>query len=381
MHEQERKIREISRAILKRVAGQPLSPRESEALDAWARESDENRQALERAMDPAALKEVYGPFRQITPAGDWIARLPAATGGRPFWRHARRVAAAAAVIALLACPAYFLSRTTGTTSPLPAGEVVSLVIGHGVDSLVIGVDEETELNIPGISRDTRLLTYDSLPPEDRGVEYHVLRVGRGGEFTLQLADGTRVWINSESSLRYPTRFDGAAREVELTGEGYFEVARSGGKPFVVRCGTIRAEVLGTSFNVASYPGEEFAHVTLATGKLLVREGEREVVLRPGQQARINEREFSIREVDARLYTGWTRNLFTFDEEPLELIGNKLTRWYGYTFIFEDDVLKNTCFSGVLSRYATIAEALDVLEMTTNVQFSIHAGEVTVMRKR
>ena len=206
--------------------------------------------------------------------------------------------------------------------------------------------------------------------EEKGTEeikYNTLSVPRGGEFHLILSDGTKVWLNSESTLRYPIHFS-TIREVSLTGEGYFEVAKDKA-PFIV---TIRdnkkVEVLGTKFNISAYTDNPI-YTTLVEGKVKVSQEKSFFILSPNQQAMFLDNDsFNIMEVDAELYTSWTNGLYKFHSTRLSDIINQLSRWYDVDIQFKDKQLMDRRFTGAISRNNELGYAIYLIEKISNVKF-------------
>ncbi len=199
------------------------------------------------------------------------------------------------------------------------------------------------------------------------IQYNTLSVPRGGEYTLTLADGTSIWINADSQLRFPENFSGK-REVELIGEAYFEVAKDAAHPFIVHTNKGSIEVLGTHFNVSAYMNDKF-HVTLAEGKVRVYNEKEEVFLSPNQQVIMNSEEnLKIKDVEAKFYTSWTTGIYEFRNTELSSIINQLSRWYNVDFSFEQEYLKQKSFTGVIFRNEPLSFATDILEKVSNVRF-------------
>lgn len=206
-------------------------------------------------------------------------------------------------------------------------------------------------------------------------KYNTLTVPRGGEFTLELADGTRVWLNAESSLRYPVHFVGDERKVEMTGEVYFEVAKNKEKPFVVAVNGVDIRVLGTSFNVSAY--RDKVVTTLVEGKVqLEKEGKR-VVLSPDQQGIWVGRDFEVKSVDARNYALWKEGIFYFEDVDLETILDDMARWYNVNVFYVSPALKSKKFSVEIKRYENINEILRRIEQTKRVKFEIKDRTINV----
>lgn len=184
-------------------------------------------------------------------------------------------------------------------------------------------------------------------------KYHTLRVARGGEYFVQLADGTKVWLNAESELRYPVVFEKDLRRVELLkGEAYFEVSREENRPFTVVTDKVVTRVLGTEFNVRDYPGKPL-DVTLVRGSVSVREnrkGAEEVFLKPGENVSLRAAgELEVREVDVRSYVAWKEGYFFYDDVRLEDMLDELGRWYDFSVFYENPGVKDMRFKFWVNR--------------------------------
>lgn len=214
------------------------------------------------------------------------------------------------------------------------------------------------------------------------VKYNRLLVPRGGEYIMTLADGTRVWLNAETEMKYPVVFSKGKREVYLKGEAYFEVAKDASSPFVVHASGMETRVLGTSFNVMAYEGEEQAEVTLVTGKVEVQNGNDKCLLTPGWQAVIDyktDRMIS-REVNVSTYTSWRDGIFDFGEMTLEELVVKLSRWYDVDFLFMNDNARGKRFTGAIKRNNTLEFMLDFIEKTSNVYFKVDGRIVQIYER-
>lgn len=223
-----------------------------------------------------------------------------------------------------------------------------------------------------------ILVYN--PQKDRAKQiFHTIEVPVGGEYSLQLADGSRVWLNSATTMRYPVHFSGKNREVYISGEAYFEVSKDSGHPFIVHAGESSVKVLGTEFNLSAYPEECRLITTLKSGKVEFVNGKRKVALAPGHQVIFHKEDASVRvrEVDASLYTAWIRGVFEFENLSLGQISVQLSRWYGVQFVFVDSSLSERYFTGGVKKYNTLRESLDFIENTTNVHFEIVEKNVFV----
>ena len=166
------------------------------------------------------------------------------------------------------------------------------------------------------------------------LEYNTLSVPRKGHYKLTLPDGSKVWLNAESPIVFPTNFNGIERRVVVTGETYFEVVKDKTKPFRVVADDMTVEALGTQFNINAYPNESMLAATLAEGSLLVAKGKDENILKPGQQAQTSDNHFTIAEVDPTDITAWKNNEFKFHNTSLESIMRQVERWYDCEVYFK-----------------------------------------------
>lgn len=217
----------------------------------------------------------------------------------------------------------------------------------------------------------KTLVYEAAPRVEEQV-FHTIKVPVSGEYNLQLADGTRVWLNAASELRYPTVFSGDRREVFIEGEAFFQVAKDTRHPFVVHAANAQVKVLGTEFNISAYPEDSQVIATLNQGRIELSSGTEKVELVPDCQAILQKDQGSItvHRVDASLYSAWKHGVFEFENLSLERIAVQLARWYGVKFVFTDESLAERYFTGGVKKYNSLRESLNYIEHTTNVHFEI-----------
>lgn len=202
------------------------------------------------------------------------------------------------------------------------------------------------------------------------IAYNYLTIPRGGQFFVKLSDGTQVWLNSESQLKYPVSFiDGALRQVELVyGEAYFDVSPStkhSGSKFKILTNIQEIEVFGTEFNVKAYQDENYIYTTLVEGKVSVKNNNKTNFLKPNQQSIINTstNNIKIKEVDIKNEISWVHGEFIFYKKPLKEIMKVLSRWYNVNVIFQNKTFENTEFNGELSRNQKIEDILELIKQT------------------
>lgn len=191
---------------------------------------------------------------------------------------------------------------------------------------------------------------------------------------LVLSDGTHVWLNSGSNIQYPSVFNSEQRDIELSGEAFFDVSKDAEKPFVVGANGIKVKVLGTSFNVNAYSENDFVETTLVEGKvqLLNSTGNKVLDLKPGQQAKYNlsQKRVFLSEVDTRFYSSWKEGRISFYNEELEAIMVKLEKWYNVKFTFKSKEIKKYRFTGTVLKHKPLYQVLEIIKISSSVDFEI-----------
>lgn len=212
--------------------------------------------------------------------------------------------------------------------------------------------------------------------------YHLLSIPRGGEFTMTLADGTRVWLNSESELHFPLQFGGEQRIVQLTGEAYFEVAKDAAHPFVVEVCDSKIQVLGTGFNVRSYSEEGQIVTTLVEGAVCFESIEDRVILKPGEQSILDkEGQLQKRVVEVYPFVAWKEGRFIFRKQRLEDIMVMVSRWYNVEVYFEDDESKEITFSGGMMRNDGFEALMKMIETVGSINCTIKDNTVFIAKRK
>lgn len=303
------------------------------------------------------------------------------------WKHI----AAAAVVFLLAGATYWLFEkrpsdkvevaAEKTIKILPGGKRALLTIADG-STISLGNIKNGKLAQQGntvIYEKGGQLVYNAHASPNNGglLMYNVLSTPRGGQYELTLPDGSRVWLNAESSLRFPASFVGNEREVELTGEAYFEVAKNKEKPFRVHVGGMKVEVLGTRFNVNGYAEEGNIVTSLLEGSVKLTKGSIKDLLKPGQQAILNKKkeEIAIADADMGEAIAWKNGLFQFKGDDIAAIMREVGRWYNVEIIYSENISPRQ-FEGKISRQAELSEVLRILELS-DIKFTVEGKRIIV----
>jgi len=301
---------------------------------------------------------------------------------RPFYtKPFFRIVAAASVVILVSLSVLFNINNNKTNIPAVVHKNIEIGSNKATltleDGSVIALEKGKSYATGNVSSNGEKLVYNS-ENAVTAIANNVLTIPRGGQFFIQLADSTKVWLNSESQLKYPVAFvDGETRQIELVyGEAYFEVSPSTkhkGSRFKVKTQTQNVEVIGTEFNVKAYRDETSIYTTLVKGKVAISNATAKDVLEPNEQSRINfnSNTISISKVDVYNEISWRKGLFVFKGMPLAAIAKVLSRWYDADIVFADPALGNVKFNGVLNKNQKLE---DILTTIKNINF-INAYEI------
>lgn len=324
--------------------------------------------------------------------------IPAAAPVVPLYRRIwKRVAVAAMIAVTLGAGYLMLTRQQAENvevAALPASRFGNEVApGTNKAKLVLGNGEEILLeetadgaivapeNEHIYKRDAELV-YDRTNGRASATATNILSTPNGGQYKVVLSDGTRVWLNAASSLAYPAAFSGNKREVVLTGEAYFEVAKDEGKPFLVTVNDMQVQVLGTHFNVKAYANDKHIMTTLLEGAVRVKKGTGSVMLLPGQQASLNKQDGVLRSAtgDPELALAWKNGLLAFKNDALRDVMHTISRWYDVEVVYEAGIDKEAIHvSGAMRKQEYISKALEILELTAGIHFKVTGRTVTVSR--
>ncbi|WP_213086888.1 FecR family protein [Chitinophaga agrisoli] len=301
--------------------------------------------------------------------------------------------AAASLLLLIGTAAFFLLYQQKQAPPaqalskpiVPGGNKAVLTLASG-ETIVLDSVQKGALarqgNVRIVKTANGLVQYQFAANEATAGDHAINRIATpaGGQYQLVLSDGTRVWLNASSAIHFPASFQAGIREVELTGEAYFEVAANAASPFVVNAGGQRTEVLGTHFNINDYKDNGNIIITLLEGKIRVGKDQQQVTLAPGQQALVQDNHpITVNEnANIEMAVAWKNGLFKFNDTPLEDVMLQLSRWYDVDVSYEGQMADRR-FSGEITRNAGITEVLAMLQLL-KVKFTIkdNGGRKTII---
>lgn len=305
-----------------------------------------------------------------------------------WWRRL----AAAAVLAVVGLAAWFGYRALqpgfdkpdpdqvvlkqGDVPPGKDGAILTLADGTTIVLDSTGNGALAEQNGVQVIKLDGQLTYNGKEVQPDGMPmYNTIVTPAGRQFQLVLADGTKVWMNAVSSIRFPTAFSGPERKVEITGEVYFEVARNEQKPFRVVADGVSMEVLGTAFNVNAYKDESVSRTTLAEGSLMVMAGNTTSTLKPGQQFVVSPSSAKVVNAHVEEVLAWKDGLFQFRDADIRTIMRQVARWYNVEVVYEPDIPQRS-FTGEMPRDSNVSELLKILKLS-GINFSINGRTIIV----
>jgi transmembrane sensor len=405
--------------LLLRFLREEATPAEQAELDAWAAEAPANRALMQELQDPAQVAKALANLDSLHRSEAWEQVATYAAAHRPatvlpldsqhsITRRGKiyRWTAVAAAVAIISGGLWFWERLghSGTAAEKgisivahdvqPGGNKATLYLAGGqriiLDSAANGLlAEQGKTTIQ--KRTNGEIAYVPAAAVTGEVTYNTLTTPRGGEYQLTLSDGTRVWLNAQSSITYPTAFTGPDRKVTMTGEAYFEVARESSHPFIVRLPALGkgnredgswmdVEVLGTAFNINAYNDESAARTTLVEGSVKVIANGTRKIIQPGEQTAVSFGGAGIevnQHADVARALAWKNGLFAFTDADLPTVMRQLSRWYNVDVKYEGEIPKDKYeFNGKIGKTLTLDQVLKVLTKT-QVHYSIDGNELTI----
>ncbi|MFC3559781.1 FecR family protein [Pedobacter jamesrossensis] len=271
-----------------------------------------------------------------------------------------------------------LSLAKGVKPIVPGSNKAVLTLGDGRTIILnnAGNGEIATENGTRVRKDgDGLLSYQVGETRSEELVFNTVSIPRGGQYSLILPDGSKVWLNAETKLKFPNRFVGDKREVELDGEGYFEIAKNKQKPFFVKANGVSVKVLGTHFNVMAYKDEPLVRTTLVEGRVILSAAGQSVYLIPGQQGLFSKDGLMVSNADVDGDLAWKNGYFVFNDDSLATIMHKISRWYNVDIDMRTN--NKLSYTGSVSKFKNIDEVLKVLSLTGTVKFKIEERRVIV----
>lgn len=368
-------------SLLKKHDDDTITIEEQTELDTWINSHTNNQRLFGEINDEASRQRAL----QLIHRFSQVERLNRILNTKQHQHHTKhlkamwyRVAASILLVLSIGIGIYFYSSHDQTApeiammqDALPGGNMATITLPNGQ---TIALNENKE----GITLSDGTLRYnDGESVADILTNLHkeipeqlTLSTPNGGQYRVTLPDGSRVWLNAASSLRYPSKFTGNDRVVELSGEGYFEVAHNTNQPFIVKTYGQSVKVLGTEFNINAYGNEPAITTTLVNGSISVmhQQSGRTEVLRPGQQASLSDQSFIISHVDMAPFIAWKNGDFVFDATRLDQVLRQLERWYDVEVDYRH--IPDRKLHGIISRNRNLSEVLYMIEKTSGLKFQL-----------
>ena len=382
--------------LVSRFKERGLTPEEEGELEKWLAEDEKHRKWFDMLKSNNLIKE-QEDFKTFTATrAEELTRVMAEAGIQQpsrIYARTRFAVAASVLVVLLGLGSLYIYRfrETKPVSPAvaavkndvaPGGNKATLTLGDGK---VISLDNTgngllaTQGKSKVVKVDDGELTYSNEQGKSKDIVYNTLTTPVAGKFQIVLSDGTKVWLNSSSSLVYPSVFEGKERTVTLNGEGYFEVATNKSMPFIVKIADGNAiKVLGTHFDVMAYSDEPAMKATLLEGSIAVQSGTASGLLKPGEEAEIlTQGVVKITPAeDVTEAIAWKNGLFQFDHSSIQSILRQISRWYGVTVVYKDAVHTEP-LKGMAPRNVNLSKLLEGISGMTGIHFTLNGSQLIV----
>lgn len=395
MTQKEKNIFRLARIIAESLKGN-ANKEEQEILDQWLSASPKNPEIYAGFKNGKKLEQKIVDSMQVNWESDYEKFITVHKHSRK--KHIlKQVVRYAAILALpIAVALVLISRENEPLPVVSISEVIKpgkhkaiLTTGGGEkitlsDSTLAPILEQNGMLVSiKNSKVAYIMPEDSLIPHTEPI-FNTLQIPRGGEYFLTLADGTEVWLNAETEIRYPVQFTGDKRVVYLDGEAYFTVTPNKNKPFVVVSSHASVSVLGTQFNFRAYPDEPTVSTTLVSGSVIMQSEKykQQIKLVPGEQGQLEiaSAKFAKQEVNTYLYTAWKDGRFAFRDARLEDLFNILARWYDLNVFYLNPEVKDIRFTGDLNKTEDFESILKIIEQNERVVFTVNKRTVSIQLK-
>ncbi|TKC60090.1 DUF4974 domain-containing protein [Pedobacter hiemivivus] len=385
--ETQHNFKHTSELIIKFLKNE-LSDKEKAEFELWLKASPENTALVEYFRNTEHVQQEVNYLDAVDVNKGWeevskqIVHTPLK---RLAWTKIIRYSAAAILIISVGIGVYIYSaqlkskeinEIAGVQDIMPGSKkaVLELADGSVIDLSDTNLGLAAKDDNVAIGVKNGVLAFSAKRKTSNSDGYNILRTPKAGEYKMILSDGTQVWLNAASSLRFPTNFNKHERRVELTGEAYFEVAHNKALPFIVSFNKTEVEVLGTHFNISSY--QTYSKTTLIEGAIKVSEGTSQRLIKPGQQAFTYDGHLTVRAVDTYKSIAWKEGVFYFKEDRIKDILDQVSRWYDVDIVYNGEPNRKR-YSGTIRRQATLSQVLEMLKTVSDTEYSLKGKTVTV----
>ena len=388
MSDIEKEISIANVVVKKLLGGGMLDEEEGRRLREWLEESEEHEE-LFRQVSGGKKNEEFQNIVRLSDRKEQWRRLERLTRERKSIGRRTWLAYAAGMVLLLGLGLWFGLQRAGKDETvvrmavIEPGKTQALLILNDGQKIALR-DRDTSVATSGTSINIRTgqVAYEMKKEmQDTVMEYNTIVVPRGGIYSLVLSDGTEVFLNSDSELRYPVKFTGKNRMVDLKGEAFFEVTPDSLHPFVVQAGEMRTRVLGTSFNIMAYTDEPTIQTTLFTGRVevSVEQTSLKEVLAPGMQSNweVGADDISVKKVSMDIQSLWRDGIIMLDDDDLESVMRMLARWYNVTYEWRGDRNVKHTFTGKINRNEDLGSVLSTLTLLGGPRFEIKGTTVYI----
>lgn len=359
-----------------------LSAQEKQQFENWLNANPQNHQLVESFRSTSEVQKEINYINAIDVNEGWAAisnQIELKKHKPLFTKKLVRYGIAASLVFVLGFGIYAYQIKNRPTSTLTSNKSYDILPGSAkatlslADGTLLNLNSSLTIKNNAIGVKDGIIAFNQINKQNSG--YNLLKTPKAGEYQMILPDGTKVWLNAASSLKFPSSFNKGERRVELNGEAYFEVAHNKSIPFVVHFNHTDVEVLGTHFNINSYNAK--STTTLLEGSVKIKNGRTEKMLKPGDEATETSGQLAVyKTADTYKSIAWKEGVFYFNDDKITDILDQIARWYNVDVTYEGTP-KNKTYSGNIRRQATLNQALEMLNAVSGAKFKLENRTITV----
>ena len=377
---------EVKKLIIKSLLSE-ISEEENKKLENWIKENESNKLLYNKIIDKQNLVKKINILDSINEEKSFkqikknLKTNSKSNKVRLLNLSYKIAASVILMISIFYTTQYFLTETQTLNFKPGENQALLFIEGNEPINLTNKSNENIKVNNTEVKINNNEVVYTAPRSSSLFVKNSKITTPRGGEYKLVLPDGTKVWLNAESEIEFPSDFKGKYRKVKVKGEVFFDVTKNKDKPFIVQLPKYKVMVLGTKFNVNSYQNSKTTHITLCEGKVQVFSSKlsKNVYLEPGMQFNYNKKlnNYTVKEVNVLEFSSWIKGYFYYKDKPLSYIMQNLSRWYDFKIDYDNDKMKNRLFSAKFSRQDNLKTILKVMEEGSGLKFKIKKNTIYV----